>query len=140
MSFEIKIGETRGVLNVCFPATSIEAVSGSFTRSWQRTQRDMTPNEQAVLDENVGRVNVTLSAGIQAAIGGADFLRLQVGDIVGLDHPAGEPIGGRSVDAVIELACYPELLALHRVQLLEGADDPLFDEPCRHALRPSPRA
>jgi flagellar motor switch protein FliM len=92
MSFEIKIGETRGVLNVCFPATSIEAVSGSFTRSWQRTRREMTATEQAALDENVGRVDVTLSAGIHASIGAADFLRLQVGDVVGLEHPAGEPI------------------------------------------------
>ena len=92
MSFEIKIGETRGVLNVCFPATSIEAVSGSFTRSWQRTRRDMTPTEHVALAENVGRVNVTLSAGIHAAIGAGDFLRLQVGDVVGLEHPASEPI------------------------------------------------
>ena len=59
MSFEIRIGETRGVLNICFPAASIEAVSGSFTRSWQRTRREMTPAEQAALDENVGRVEVT---------------------------------------------------------------------------------
>ena len=92
MSFEIRIGEVRGVLNICFPAASIEAVSGSFTRSWQRTQREMTPTEQVALDENVGRVEVTLSAGIEAAIGAGDFLRLQVGDIVGLEHPAGEPI------------------------------------------------
>jgi flagellar motor switch protein FliM len=92
LGFEIKIGETRGVLNVCFPATSIEAVSGSFTRSWQRTRREMTATEQAALDENIGRVNVTLSAGIHAAIGTRDFLRLQVGDIVGLEHPAGEPV------------------------------------------------
>ena len=57
MSFEIRIGDTRGVLNICFPAASIEAVSGSFTRSWQRTQREMTPAEQAALDENIGRVD-----------------------------------------------------------------------------------
>jgi flagellar motor switch protein FliM len=52
----------------------------------------MTPAEQVALDENVGRVEVTLSAGIEAAIGAGDFLRLQVGDIVGLEHPASEPI------------------------------------------------
>ena len=92
MSFDIRIGDTRGVLNFCFPAASIEAVSGSFTRSWQRTQREMTPAEQAALDENIGRVEVTLSAGIDAAIGAGEFLRLQVGDVVGLEHPASEPI------------------------------------------------
>jgi flagellar motor switch protein FliM len=92
LGFEVKIGETRGALNICFPAASIEAVSGSFTHSWQRTRREMTPGEQAAIAENVGRVNVTLHAGIQAAIGTGDFLKLQVGDIVGLDHPAHEPI------------------------------------------------
>ena len=92
MSFEIRIGDIRGVLNICFPAASIEAVSGSFTRSWQRTQREMTPPEQAALDENIGRVEVTLSAGIDAAITAGEFLRLQVGDVVGLEHPASEPI------------------------------------------------
>jgi len=69
MSFEIKISGTRGVLNICFPASSIEEVSGSFTRSWERAQRAMTPGEQAALDENVGRVGVTVSAGIDASIG-----------------------------------------------------------------------
>ena len=92
MSFEIKISGTRGVLNICFPAASIEAVSGSFTRSWQRTQREMTLGEQQSLDENVGRVGVTVSAGIDASIGARDFLRLKVGDIVGLEHAASDPI------------------------------------------------
>ena len=95
MSFEIKISGTRGVLNICFPASSIEEVSGSFTRSWERAQRAMTPGEQAALDENVGRVEVTLSAGIEAAIGAGDFLRLKVGDVVGLEHPATDPIDVR---------------------------------------------
>ena len=92
MSFEIKISGTRGVLNICFPASSIEEVSGSFTRSWERAQRAMTAGEQAALDENVGRVGVTVSAGIDASIGARDFLRLKVGDIVGLEHPATDPI------------------------------------------------
>ncbi len=92
LGFEIRIGETRGMLNVCIPATSIEAVSGSFTSSWQKTRREMTATEQAALDENIGRINVMLEAGIHAAIGAGDFLRLQVGDIVGLEHPADEPI------------------------------------------------
>ena len=95
MSFEIKISGTRGVLNICFPASSIEEVSGSFTRSWERAQRAMTPGEQAALDENVGRVGVTVSAGIDASIGARDFLRLKVGDVVGLEHPATDPIDVR---------------------------------------------
>ncbi|MEO5821976.1 MAG: flagellar motor switch protein FliM [Vicinamibacteraceae bacterium] len=119
MSFEIKIGETRGVLNVCFPATSIEAVSGSFTRSWERTRREMTPTEQAGLDENVGRVTVTLEAGIHAAIGAGDFMRLQVGDIVGLEHPAGEPIEVR-VNGKAKFTAAPVLSATRSHIRIDG--------------------
>jgi flagellar motor switch protein FliM len=92
LSFEIKIGETRGVLNLCFPAASIEAVSGGFTRSWNRTRREMTPNEHDALEENLKRITVNLEAGIHVGIGAGDFLRLSVGDVIGLDHPASEPI------------------------------------------------
>jgi flagellar motor switch protein FliM len=92
LGFEIRIGDTRGVLNVCIPATSIEAVSGSFTRSWQRTRREMRPAEHEALQDNVGRVTVGLEAGIQTTIGAGDFLKLQVGDVLSLDCPAGEPI------------------------------------------------
>jgi flagellar motor switch protein FliM len=92
LSFEIRIGETRGVLNLCFPASSIEAVSGGFTRSWNRTKREMTPNEHDALEESLKRIQVNLEAGIHTGIGAADFLRLSVGDVIGLDHPAAEPI------------------------------------------------
>lgn len=92
LSFEIKIGETRGVLNLCFPAASIEAVSGGFTRSWNRTRREMTPNEHDALDENLKRITLNLEAGIHVGIGAGDFLRLSVGDVISLDYPANEPI------------------------------------------------
>ena len=92
LSFEIRIAETRGVLNVCIPASSIEAVSGSFTRSWQKTRREMTGPEQEALHENLGRVTVTLEAAIQSSIEAGDFLRLQVGDVIALDHPSQNPI------------------------------------------------
>lgn len=92
LSFEIRIAETRGVLNLCIPASSIEAVSGSFTRSWQKTRREMSAIEHESLHENVGRVTVTLEAAIQSSIEAGDFLKLQVGDVIALDHPAHNPI------------------------------------------------
>jgi flagellar motor switch protein FliM len=95
LGFEIKVGDTRGVLNLCFPASSIEAVSSSFTRSWQRTRREMTAREHDALEENMGRVTVKLEAGIQTIIGAGDFLQLQIGDVIGLEHPAAEPIDVR---------------------------------------------
>jgi flagellar motor switch protein FliM len=92
LGFEIKIAETRGVLNVCIPASTIEAVSGSFTRSWEKTRRELTPPEAAALEDTLSRVTVSLEAGLESSIEAGDILRLQVGDVISLDHPAEEPI------------------------------------------------
>ena len=92
LSFEIRISETRGVLNVCIPATSIEAVSGSFTRSWEKTRRELTPTERIALDDNLSRVTVTLEAGLESAIEAGDVLKLTVGDVISLEHSARAPI------------------------------------------------
>ena len=37
--FDVKIGEVRGMLNVCLPAVVIESVGSSFTQGWQRARR-----------------------------------------------------------------------------------------------------
>jgi flagellar motor switch protein FliM len=92
LSFGIRIGEVRGVLNVCIPASSIEAVSGSFTRSWQKTRREPTPGECAALEDNLSRLTVTVEAGLESSIEAGDVLRLQVGDVIALEHQADAPI------------------------------------------------
>jgi flagellar motor switch protein FliM len=92
LGFEIGIADTRGVLNICIPASSIEAVSGSFTRSWQKTRRDPSPAEQAALEDNLARITVDVEAGLETTIGATDVLNLQVGDVIGLDQPASAPI------------------------------------------------
>jgi flagellar motor switch protein FliM len=91
MSFEIRIGEVRGVLNICFPAASLEVRLGrcSFSEAVQQPGTMLLAVPAGPEWATVGR-DVTL-ARTRLAIGGRDF-RLQVGDIVGLEHPAGEPI------------------------------------------------
>jgi flagellar motor switch protein FliM len=92
LGFEIGIADTRGVLNICIPASSIEAVSGSFTRSWQKTRRDLTAGEHVALEENLARITVALEAGLETTIGATDVLNLKVGDVIGLEQPATQPI------------------------------------------------
>ncbi len=36
MGFDVRIAETRGMLNLCLPATLIEAVGSRFAQGWQR--------------------------------------------------------------------------------------------------------
>ncbi len=92
LGFEIRIGETRGVLNICIPAATIEAVSGSFTRSWQRAKRDPTAEQRAALQANLGRMDAAVTAVLDSTISAREFLGLHVGDLIVLDQPAGSSI------------------------------------------------
>jgi flagellar motor switch protein FliM len=92
LGFEIRIGDTRGVLNICIPATTIEAVSGSFTKSWQKTRRDMTPPERHALQTNLGRLSLGVDASIDSTLSAGEFMRLRLGDVIALEHPVSKPI------------------------------------------------
>jgi flagellar motor switch protein FliM len=50
--FDIKIAETRGMLNLCVPA----AVGAGFAQGWHGTHREPTSLERRRLFENLGRV------------------------------------------------------------------------------------
>jgi flagellar motor switch protein FliM len=95
LGFEIRIGETRGVLNVCIPASTIEAVSGSFTRSWQKTRRELGPAERQALSGNLSRLPLSVEAAIDSTLSAGEFMRLRVGDVIALEHPVAQPIDVR---------------------------------------------
>ena len=92
LGFEIRIGATTGVLNLCIPASSIEAVSGSFNRSWQRTRRQLTAAEHDALSDTLGRIQLSLEAVVHTSMAAGDFAQLKVGDVIALDHRVDHPL------------------------------------------------
>src|SRR5262245_10725872 len=50
--FDLKVGETRGLLNVCMPASLVESAGTSFAQGWQQTRREPTETERQWLFEN----------------------------------------------------------------------------------------
>jgi flagellar motor switch protein FliM len=92
LSFDIKIGDGRGVLNFCIPATAIEAVGGSFARSWHRTRRNPTPVETASLGVNLGRVKMPVTASLEATLTTGELMALRPGDVISLGHALTEPV------------------------------------------------
>jgi len=92
MTFEIKIGDARGVLNFCIPAVAIESVGGSFARSWYRTRREPTTQERKSLRTNLARVPMPVAASIDTRLTTEELLALRVGDVLSLGHPVEEPI------------------------------------------------
>jgi flagellar motor switch protein FliM len=86
--FDIKIAETRGMLNLCVPA----AVGASFAQGWHGTHRDPTWLERRRLFENLGRVPVRITASIGTQLEARELIALKPGDCLSLGRPIRDPI------------------------------------------------
>jgi flagellar motor switch protein FliM len=90
--FDLRIGETRGMLNLCIPATSVEAVGEKFAQGWHRTRRQPTPDEEAWLHTNLGRLRIPVTALLETTLSAREVLALRRGDVIALGHSASNPI------------------------------------------------
>jgi flagellar motor switch protein FliM len=85
--FDLKVAETRGLLHICIPSSVIEAVASSFGQSRQRTRRDPTPVEKRWLIENLGRVLLPVTSGLDASLRTRELLKLKPGQVLNLGVP-----------------------------------------------------
>lgn len=90
--FDIRLGETRSTLNLCIPAATIESVEESFAQGWHRTQRQPTPEEEAWLRDNLGRVPLPVTALLETSLPTSELLALKPGDVIALGHSAANPV------------------------------------------------
>jgi flagellar motor switch protein FliM len=90
--FDIRIGETRGMLNLCIPANAIEAIGDNFAQGWHRTRRQLTPQEEGWLCTNLARVPLPVTALLETTLSARELLALRPGDVIVLGHAAGAPI------------------------------------------------
>jgi flagellar motor switch protein FliM len=86
--FDVKIAETRGMINLCVPA----AVGASFAQGWHGTHRDPTPVERRRLYENLSRVPIQLHVSINTRLAARDLLALKTGECLSLGRPLKEPV------------------------------------------------
>ena len=90
--FDIRIAETRGMLNLCIPASAIEAVGDSFAHGWHRTRRLPTSDEETWLHANLGRVQVPVTAKLDTTLSARELLALNPGDVIALGHSLANPV------------------------------------------------
>lgn len=88
-SFEITMGEVRGIMNFCLPYTTIEPLSGRLSSdTWANyTKRSMDPKQKVNLETSVSHAPVemvTLLA--ETRLTAAEIRNLEVGDIVLTEH------------------------------------------------------
>ena len=88
VTFDVKVGETRGLLNLCIPATVIETSGSNFVQSWQQARREPTGTEREWLLENLGRVRLSVSTDVETRLKTRDLIQLEPGHVLSLGIPA----------------------------------------------------
>ncbi len=93
--FDVRIGDARGMINLCIPASIVETTGGHFAQAWHRQRREPTPIEAAWLHENLSRVPLPVSAVLDARLKARDLLALTPGDVLSLGIPVYKPLDVR---------------------------------------------
>jgi flagellar motor switch protein FliM len=95
VSFEITLGEVRGMMNLCIPFNAIERFSTKLTaNTWSSYGRQQaTPETRRLIGEHVAGALVQLHVDLaETKISAGDLLGLRVGDIVTTDKDLREPL------------------------------------------------
>jgi len=92
MVFDLRVGDIRGMLNLCIPASVIEATGSAFVQGWHRTQREPSPTERLWLHDNLNRVPMEVSASLETRLRARDLVRLKCGDVISLGVPIQTPV------------------------------------------------
>jgi flagellar motor switch protein FliM len=95
LGFDIRIGDARGMLNLCIPASSIESVGAAFSQTWHRYRREPTATDRKHLAQNLGRVRLPVTASLDTTLRAREFLDLRPGDVLSLGCPVRQPIDVR---------------------------------------------
>ena len=93
--FDIRVGDARGMLNLCVPTAGMEAIGSTFTQSWYRNRRLPSPDERHALLDNLGRVAMPVTAALETTLPARELLRLSRGDVLSLGCPLTQPLSVR---------------------------------------------
>src|SRR3954462_3156522 len=74
LGFDVRIGESRGMLSICIPAASIESMEDKVAQGWHRQPRVATALEELRLRTNLGRVPLPLTAQIETRLLARDLI------------------------------------------------------------------
>ena len=120
---DAKIGDARGMINLGFPASIVEAGGGHFVQAWHQQRREPTAAERSWLRENLARVRMPLTAALDARLTTRELLELTPGAVLSLGVPVTSPVDvfvgdtlkfkgrladvGRQIGVQVEHRCNP---------------------------------
>ncbi len=90
--FDMRIGEARGTLNLCLPASIVEKTDSHFAGGLDRHRREPTGRERLWLHENLARVPMPLSVVLETRCTTRDIVELRTGDVMSLGVATNRPL------------------------------------------------
>ncbi len=100
IGFDMRIGDSRGMLNFCLPASAIETLGDSFNHTWYRAHREPTLGDRHEFWRTLGCLPVAVSATVDTTLSARDVLNLAPGDVIALGHRLIDPLQVRVGESV----------------------------------------
>jgi flagellar motor switch protein FliM len=123
ISFEITLGDIRGMMNLCIPFNNIERVSSKLTsNSWVGYSRGSATNATRDL---IGRQLTTSQVELvitlaETKITTADLIGLRVGDVITTDKDVHAPMDV-AVEGVVKYTAHPGMYKGHKAIQVHGS-------------------
>ena len=95
ISFNIMIGESSGMINICIPHVVLEPIVPNLSvRYWmQSNKKEPTPEQSILLEKRLKKAPLPIIAELgNGKMTVEDFLYLQVGDVISLDRKIADPL------------------------------------------------
>lgn len=123
ISFELTLGDVRGMMNLCIPFNAIERISGKLSsNSWvSYGRRESTPETIALIGQGLKGSSVEVVVRLaETKITASDLIGLRVNDIITTEKDIRSPLVV-SVEGVPKFHCSPGLYKAQKAFRVEAA-------------------
>ncbi|MCM3709933.1 flagellar motor switch protein FliM [Sporosarcina luteola] len=129
ISFNIAIGESSGMINICIPHVVLEPIVPNLSvRYWMQTnKKEPTPEQSIILEKRLKQASLPLTSELgKGSMSVEDFLYLQVGDVISLDRKIEDPLIVKVGD-IPKFTAQPghlrNRMAVQIIDILNGGDE-----------------
>jgi flagellar motor switch protein FliM len=93
IGIEVRIGESAGMMNLAIPSITIKMMRQKFDQQWFVRRSESTDQEQARILRLIKPAELEMDVRINGPkLLVRDFMKLQEGDVLNLNYPAGRPV------------------------------------------------
>lgn len=95
LSFEIKVGDASGIMNICYPAPLIDPIISKLTAQYwfSNVKKEKTDENLKALKKRLDKVSIPVIANLgKSVLSLEEFMELNIGDVITLDRNISNPV------------------------------------------------